>query len=137
MNDDLTWMLNDVLTVPEVSHAILLSADGLVRAHSDGLSRDQADVQAAALSGLQSLSRSTAAFCSPADSDTATPWRQSMVEFDDGFVFIIAAGPGAYLAVSSTEKVDMEAATFAMHKLVNRLGKNLTSPPRQDNGSAV
>ena len=29
----------------------------------------------------------------------------------------------------------MEAVTYRMQKLVDRLGKELTSPPRQDTGS--
>ncbi|NYI07229.1 roadblock/LC7 domain-containing protein [Allostreptomyces psammosilenae] len=134
MNDKLSWMLDDVLEVPEARHAILLSADGMLRAHSKGISRDEADKQAAALSGLQSLSRATAGFCTETPN---TAWRQTLVEFDDGYVFVIAAGPGAYLAVSSTEKVDMEAVTYRMHKLVDRLGKELTTPPRQGAGSAA
>jgi predicted regulator of Ras-like GTPase activity (Roadblock/LC7/MglB family) len=131
MNDRLGWMLDDALEVPEARHALLLSADGIVRAHSQGISRDEADRQAAALSGLQSISRSTSEFTGHPD----TRWRQTLIEFVDGFVFLVAAGPGAYLAVSATEKVDMEAVTFRMHKLVDRLGKELTSPPRQDTGS--
>ncbi len=132
-NDRLSWMLDDALTVPEARHAILLSADGMLRAHSKGISRDEAERQAAALSGLQSISRSTSEFCGQAD----TPWRQTLIEFVDGFVFLVAAGPGAYLAVSASPMVDMEAVTFRMHKLVDRLGKELTSPPRQDTGRAL
>ncbi|GAA1900864.1 roadblock/LC7 domain-containing protein [Streptomyces sodiiphilus] len=132
LNDRLAWMLDDVLQVPESRHAILLSADGLVRAHSPGLSRDEADRQAAGLAGLQSTSRSTAEFVG----DTRAPWRQTLIEFDEGFVFLIAAGEGAYLAVSASEKVDVEAVTFRMHKLVGRLGQELTSPARHT-GSSV
>ena len=40
------------------------------------------------------------------------------------------AGPGAYLAVSATESVDMEAVSFRLQELVQRLGKELTIPPR-------
>jgi predicted regulator of Ras-like GTPase activity (Roadblock/LC7/MglB family) len=130
LNDQLGWMLDDALSVPEARHAILLSADGMLRAHSQGISRDEAERQAAALSGLQSISRSTAEFCDR----PGTPWRQTLIEFADGFVFLVAAGPGAYLAVSASADVDMEAVTFRMHKLVDRLGKELTSPPRQDAG---
>lgn len=130
LNDQLGWMLDDALTVPGARHAILLSADGMLRAHSQGISRDEAERQAAALSGLQSISRSTAEFT---DHPTTT-WRQTLIEFSDGFVFLVAAGPGAYLAVSATADVDMEAVTFRMHKLVDRLGKELTSPPRQNAG---
>ncbi|NJQ01574.1 roadblock/LC7 domain-containing protein [Streptomyces zingiberis] len=126
--NDLGWMLDDLLNVPEARHAILLSADGMLRAHSEGISRDEADRQAAALSGLQSISRSTAEFCAREES----PWQQTLVEFSDGYVFLVAAGTGAYLAVSASPEVDMEAVTYRMHKLVDRLGKELTSPPRQD-----
>src|SRR3954468_13056446 len=115
--NELGWMLDEVLKVPEARHGILLSADGMLRAHSQGIGRDEADRQAAALSGLQSISRSTAEFCTGAD----TPWRQTLVEFGDGYVFLVAAGPGAYLAVSATAEVDMEAVTYQMQKLVDRL----------------
>ncbi|WP_039937322.1 roadblock/LC7 domain-containing protein [Streptomyces himastatinicus] len=127
MNNELGWMLDEVVKMPEAQHAILLSADGMLRAHSAGIARDEAERQAAALSGLQSISRSTSEFC---DRDE-TPWQQTLVEFVGGYVFLIAAGPGAYLAVSATEHVDMEAVSYRMQKLVDRLGKELTSPPRQ------
>jgi predicted regulator of Ras-like GTPase activity (Roadblock/LC7/MglB family) len=132
MANELGWMLDEVLKVPEARHAILLSADGMLRSHSQGISRDEADRQAAALSGLQSISRSTAEFCS----HEATPWQQTLVEFVDGYVFLVAAGTGAYLAVSATQNVDMEAVTYRMQKLVDRLGKELTSPPRHDTDPA-
>jgi predicted regulator of Ras-like GTPase activity (Roadblock/LC7/MglB family) len=128
MANELGWMLDEVLKVPEARHAILLSADGMLRGHSQGIARDEAERQAAALSGLQSISRSTAEFCSR----QATPWQQTLVEFVDGYVFLVAAGAGAYLAVSAGQDVDMEAVTYRMHKLVDRLGKELTSPPRHD-----
>ncbi|MGW0737076.1 roadblock/LC7 domain-containing protein [Streptomyces sp. NPDC002851] len=127
MTNELGWMLDEVLKVPEARHAILLSADGMLRAHSQGIKRDDAERQAAALSGLQSISRSTAEFCGRETS----PWQQTLVEFVDGYVFLVAAGAGAYLAVSAGQDVDMEAVTYSMHKLVDRLGKGLTSPPRQ------
>jgi len=127
MTNELGWMLDEVLKVPEARHAILLSADGMLRSHSQGISRDEAERQAAALSGLQSISRSTAEFCG----EETSPWQQTLVEFADGYVFLVAAGAGAYLAVSATQQVDMETVTYRMQKLVDRLGKELTSPPRQ------
>jgi hypothetical protein len=115
VNDSLRWMLEDALTVPGARHAILLSSDGMLRAHSQGISRDEAERQAAALSALQSISRSTQEFAHHAD----TAWRQTL------------------MAVSAAADVDMEAVTFRMHKLVDRLGKELTSPPRQDRGRSA
>ena len=131
MNDDavtnkLGWMLDDALKMPETRHAILLSADGLLMAHSERISVDDAERHAAGMSGLQSLARSTAEFCG----DRRTPWRQTVSEFDDGYVFLVAAGPNAYLAVSATENVDMEAVSFRLQELVQRLGKELSTPPR-------
>ncbi|MEV4442504.1 roadblock/LC7 domain-containing protein [Streptomyces sp. NPDC049577] len=130
LNKELGWMLDEVVKIPEARHAILLSADGMLRGHSRGIDRDEAERQAAALSGLQSISRSTADFCTH-PTHHETPWRQTLVEFAHGYVFLIAAGPGAYLAVSATEHVDMEAVTYRMQKTVDRLGKELVSPPRQ------
>ncbi|MDT3395970.1 roadblock/LC7 domain-containing protein [Streptomyces sp. B1866] len=127
-DNGLGWMLDEVVRVPEARHAILLSADGMLRAYSEGIHRDEAERQAAALSGLQSISRSTAEFCEGEES----PWQQTLVEFAGGYVFLIAAGPGAYLALSATAEVDMEAITYRMQKLVDRLGRELTAPPRQD-----
>ncbi|GLY81207.1 roadblock/LC7 domain-containing protein [Actinoallomurus iriomotensis] len=134
MNDAATnklgWMLDDALKMPETRHAVLLSADGLLMAHSERISVDNAERHAAGMAGLQSLARSTAEFCSQAE----TTWRQTVTEFDDGYVFLVAAGPGAYLAVSATENVDMEAVSFRLQELVQRLGKELTTPPRGDLG---
>ena len=111
VNDSNNWMLDEVVNIPDARHAILLSADGMLQAHSAGIGRDEADTYAAALSGLQSISRATAEFCVD---EPDTPWRQTLVEFADGYVFLIAAGPGAYLAVSSTGAADMEAVTYRM-----------------------
>jgi len=131
VTNKLGWMLDDALKMPETRYAILLSADGLLMAHSERIGLDAAERHAAGMSGLQSLARSTAEFCG----DENTTWRQTVTEFDDGYVFLIAAGPGAYLAVSAGENVDMEAVSFRLQELVQRLGKELTIPPRGDVGS--
>jgi predicted regulator of Ras-like GTPase activity (Roadblock/LC7/MglB family) len=127
-NNKLGWMLDDALRMPETLHAILLSADGLLTAHSQGISRDDAERHAAGMSGLQSLARNTAEFCG----DAASSWHQTISEFAGGYIFLVAAGSGAYLAVSTTEKVDVEAVSFRLHELVQRLGRHLTSPARTD-----
>ncbi|GGU99347.1 roadblock/LC7 domain-containing protein [Actinomadura sp. LOL_016] len=126
----LGWMLDDALRMPGTRYAILLSADGLLMAHSERIGRDDAERQAAGMAGLQSLARSTAEFCG----DAGTTWQQTISEFDDGYVFLVAAGPGAYLAVSAALDVDMETVSFRLQELVQRLGKELTSPPRPDAG---
>lgn len=129
----LGWMLDDAIKMPETRHAILLSADGLLIAHSMGIGRDDADRHAAAMSALQSIARNTSEFCR----NEPAQWRQSISEFDGGYALLVGAGPGAYVAVSATEKVNLEDLTFRLHELVQRLGKELTSPPRQGTGSPV
>lgn len=126
-SNKLGWMLDDAMKVSGTRHAILLSADGLLIAHSEQIDRDNADRHAAGMAGLQSLARNAAGFCGDPD----TKWLQTVTEFDGGYVFLVAAGPGAYLAVSTSAKVDMEVISFRLQELVQRLGKELTSPPRQ------
>ncbi|MFJ4918653.1 roadblock/LC7 domain-containing protein [Streptomyces sp. NPDC088725] len=130
MNYDLSWMLDSALEVPEARHAILVSADGLLMARSNEVGKDHADTIAAAMSGMQSLSRTVADFCD--GPSTRMLWRQTLVEFDGGWVFLISAGEGAYLAVSASPEVDMAEITFRMQQLVGQLGKALTSPPREN-----
>jgi predicted regulator of Ras-like GTPase activity (Roadblock/LC7/MglB family) len=123
-------MLDSALEIPGALHAVLVSADGLPMARTKALGRDSADTVAAALSGVQSLSRSLGFFCD----DENLQWRQTLVEFDGGWVFLISAGEGAYLAVSTALDIDMADITFRMQQLVGQLGKELSTPPREDIG---
>ncbi|WP_395571701.1 roadblock/LC7 domain-containing protein [Streptomyces sp. BK79] len=130
MNDDLSWMLDSALEIPGALHAVLISADGLLMARTQDFDKDDADRVAAAMSGVQSLSRTLAFFCE----DPHQAWRQTLVEFDGGWVFLISAGEGAYLGVSASPDVDMADITFRMQQLVAQLGKRLTTPPRENLG---
>ncbi|CCB71500.1 conserved protein of unknown function (plasmid) [Streptantibioticus cattleyicolor NRRL 8057 = DSM 46488] len=127
-------MLNDVLQVPGARHAILVSADGLLMERSSDIGRDAAETNAAAMSSMQSLSRAVAPFVEGKSSGEFGNWRQTLVEYDHGWVFLIAAGSGAYLAVSAAPDVDMEAMSFRMQQQVSALGKAMTSPVRRNPG---
>jgi predicted regulator of Ras-like GTPase activity (Roadblock/LC7/MglB family) len=131
MNNDLSWMLDSALEIPGALHAVLISADGLLQASSKGVDKDDADKAAAAMSGMQSLSRSLGFFCDASHMQ----WRQTLVEFDGGWIFLISAGDGAYLAVSAYPDVDMADITFRMQQLVGQLGKVMTAPPRENSGA--
>jgi len=130
VNDDLSWMLDSALEIPGALHAVLISADGLLMARTQDFGKDDADRVAAAMSGVQSLSRSLGFFVEGAH----LRWRQTLVEFDGGWVFLISAGEGAYLGVSASPDVDMADITFRMQQLVGQLGKALTTPPRENLG---
>ncbi|MCP3805007.1 roadblock/LC7 domain-containing protein [Allokutzneria sp. A3M-2-11 16] len=127
------WMLRQVLDQPEVYDAVLVSADGLVRAFSPGLSQDHADAIAAALSGVQAAGRATAVFCR---SDTDS-WRQSLVEFDGGFVVTIRAHDSTLLSVATSGAADVGQVAFRMHEVVAQLGREMGTELRQDLGSGV
>jgi len=131
-NDDLSWMLEDALEIPGALHAVLISADGLQMSRTTDLGRDEADKVAAAVSGLQSLSRSVAFFCG----DSSVNWRQTLIEFDGGWVFLNAAGGGSYLAVAASVDVNMGDITYRMQQLVSRLGKAMSTGRRENTVAA-
>ncbi|MEU8679284.1 roadblock/LC7 domain-containing protein [Streptomyces sp. NPDC048560] len=128
MTADLSWMLEDIVhNVPRARHAVLLSADGLPRGATEGLAEKEVRTISAAMAGMQSLSRATAHFAGPEED---RQWNQTIIEFSHGWSFLIGAGQGAYLAAAAAPDVDMQQISFRMHRLVARLGNNLTSPPR-------
>ncbi|MFH8337399.1 roadblock/LC7 domain-containing protein [Streptomyces sp. AM6-12] len=128
MITDLSWMLEDIVAnVPKARHAVLLSADGLPRGATDGMAQKDVRTISAAMAGMQSLSRATSHF---AGDGPDRQWNQTIIEFSHGWIFLIGAGQGAYLAAAAAPDVDMQQISFRMHRLVARLGNNLTSPPR-------
>ncbi|RRR69511.1 roadblock/LC7 domain-containing protein [Streptomyces sp. RP5T] len=124
---DLSWILNELVTAPHARHALLLSADGLTVAISDGVDRDLADRVAATVSGLQSLSRSGAEFVK----DGGTLWQQTMVQYGDGYLFVVAAGSGAHLVASAGDLVDIGPFSYRMADTVKRLHEPLSVSPRE------
>ncbi|GAB2781780.1 roadblock/LC7 domain-containing protein [Streptomyces chlorus] len=130
MNTDLSWVLNDVLEVRGARHAVLVSGDGLLLQRSDDISRDDAETNAAAMSSMQSLSRAVSGFVGSGNG----VWKQTLLEYDGGWIFLSAAGQGAYLAVSAAPDVDMEAVSFRMQKTVVALSKAMSVAPRSAHG---
>ncbi|AUG79012.1 dynein regulation protein LC7 [Kitasatospora sp. MMS16-BH015] len=123
---DLGWLLADIVNVPEVQHAVVVSSDGLEIGRSERILREDAERLAAACSGLQSLARGVAQGFGGQQSTT----RQIIVEYGGGYLFIVAAGAGAHLAVITSEAVDAGLVAYQMQVLVERIGTHLTSPPR-------
>jgi predicted regulator of Ras-like GTPase activity (Roadblock/LC7/MglB family) len=121
------WILEELTTIGNARHALLLSADGLTVAASEGCPRDLADRVAASVSGLQSLSRAGGEFVT----DEGTIWQQTMVQYRDGFLFLIAAGDGAHLVVSAGRDVKIEALSYKMADIVKRLPEALAVAARE------
>ncbi|SDP32647.1 Predicted regulator of Ras-like GTPase activity, Roadblock/LC7/MglB family [Actinopolyspora xinjiangensis] len=125
---ELRWMLDDVL-LPEVRSAVVLARDGLVITATGEISEADADRFAACLASLRGSSAAATEFCG--DSSEAQPaWNQTLIEFDTGYIFLIAAGPHAYMGVSTTKRVDMGPATQRFHAVVQKLGTELGTLPR-------
>ncbi|MGV0781150.1 roadblock/LC7 domain-containing protein [Mycolicibacterium peregrinum] len=126
----LDWFVsNFVRDVPGVSHAILVSADGLLMASNSHLPADRAEQLAAVTSGLASLSNGAARLFE------AGNVRQSIVEMDDGFLLLMGVGNGSYLATLASISCDIGQVGYEMALLVDRVGKTVEATPRAGHGA--
>lgn len=122
---ELDWLLDDLVTrVGEVRHAVVLSNDGLAMGASGDLTREDAEHLAAVASGFNSLAKGAGRHFGVGGV------RQTMVEMDDGFLFVAAAGDGSCLAVLSAGTADIGLVAYEMALLVKRVGEHLSTAPR-------
>lgn len=122
---ELDWLLDDLVTrVGEVRHAVVLSNDGLAVGASTGLRREDAEHLAAVSSGFHSLAKGAGRHFG------AGGVRQTMVEMDDAFLFVAAAGDGSCLALLTAVTVDIGLVAYEMARLVKRVGEHLYAAPR-------
>jgi predicted regulator of Ras-like GTPase activity (Roadblock/LC7/MglB family) len=125
----LDWFVsNFVRDVPGVTHAILVSADGLLMASSSHLPADRADQLAAVTSGLASLSAGAARLFD------AGGVRQSIVEMDGGYLLLMGVGNGSYLAALASISCEVGQVGYEMAVLVDRVGKAVQATPRATQG---
>jgi predicted regulator of Ras-like GTPase activity (Roadblock/LC7/MglB family) len=115
------WILDGLLKTYGARHALLITSDGIVPVTSKGLDNDTAESTAAALSGLQALSRSLAGFAGSSDGS----WRQTLVQLADAYVFLAAGGRDTFLAVSTSLEVDEAGMSERMALAVAQLGEQL------------
>ncbi|MFJ3204073.1 roadblock/LC7 domain-containing protein [Streptomyces sp. NPDC086989] len=128
LDKQLDWLLDDLTRrVQQVRHAVVLSNDGLVTGASAGLAREDAEHLAAVAAGLQSLAKGSGRHF------RAGEVRQTMVEYDDGVLFVMAAGAGSSLCVLSAE-ADIGQVAYEMTLLVNRVGEHLGVAERRITG---
>jgi predicted regulator of Ras-like GTPase activity (Roadblock/LC7/MglB family) len=120
LNKGLDWLLDDLTNrIHHIRHALVLSNDGLVTGASAGLKRADAEHLAAVSSGLHSLAKGSGRHFG------AGKVRQTMIEFDDGVLFVTAAGDGSCLCVLSSAEADFGQVAYEMTLLVNRVGEHL------------
>ena len=99
--NELNWLITDFADrVPDVAHAIVVSADGLPLASSAGFPADRADQLAAIASGLSSLTQGAARVFE------GGAVAQTVVEMERGLMLIMAISDGSTLAVLAAAERD-------------------------------
>ncbi|WP_305093220.1 roadblock/LC7 domain-containing protein [Prescottella sp. R16] len=126
----LDWLVsNFAREVAGVSHAVLVSADGLLMASSAHLPIDRAEQLAAVTSGLASLS---AGVSSIFDGGGVL---QSVVEMQRGYLLLMSVGDGSHLATLTSSSCDIGQVGYEMALLVERVGSSVQATPRATLGS--
>jgi predicted regulator of Ras-like GTPase activity (Roadblock/LC7/MglB family) len=121
----LSWLLDNLVDqVEHVQQALILSRDGLVVAASRGLTSADSEHLSALAAGLQSLARGTGRHF------RAGEVRQTIIEMESAFLFVIAAGQGTCLAVLTSADANVGLIAYEMAMLIRRMGKYLAAEPR-------
>ncbi len=122
---DLNWLVTDFVDrVPSVAHAIVVSADGLPLAFSDGFPADRVDQLGAVTSGLTSLTQGAARVF---EGGLVT---QTVVEMQRGLLLVMAISTGSSLAVLTSADCDMGLVAYEMTLLADQVGGALTPAAR-------
>jgi uncharacterized protein len=124
---DLNWLVTDFTTrVVDVAHAIVVSADGVPLALSEGIPDQAVEQFSAITSGLTSLIRGAAQIM-----EAGLPL-QAMVEMDRGLMFVKQISDGSSLAVLTAPECDTRQVSYEMTLLVERVGELLTPAIRSE-----
>jgi X-X-X-Leu-X-X-Gly heptad repeat protein len=110
--------------VPGVSHAVLVSVDGLLIAASEHLPQERADQLAAVSSGLASLATGAAQLFDGGEV------LQSVVEMENGYLLLMRVGDGSHLATLAATSCDIGQIGYEMAVLVERVGNVVQSTRR-------
>ena len=124
---DLNWLIDNFATrTPGVAHAMVVSADGLPIAVSQRLDRAMSDQLAAIASGVASLSQGAAHYF---DAGTV---KQTVVEMDRGFLFVMSISDGSCLTCLAGSNCNVGVVAYEMAVLVARAGDVLTPTLRAE-----
>jgi uncharacterized protein len=124
---DLNWLVTEfTMRVADVAHAIVVSADGVPLALSEGIPEQAVDQFSAITSGLTSLITGAAQIM-----QAGAP-KQAMVEMDRGLMFVKAISDGSCLAVLTAPECDTRQVSHEMTRLVEAVGELLTPAIRTE-----
>ena len=122
---NLDWVVSRFVDdVAGATHAILVSADGLLVAGSARLPADRAEQMAAVSSGLASLATGAAQLF---DGGMVL---QTVIEMEQGFLLLMSVGNGSHLAVLTSGTADIGQVGYEMALLVQRVGPMIEAEAR-------
>ena len=127
---DLDWLVTDFTArVPDVAHAVVVSADGVPLALSEDIPVAFAEQLAAITSGLASLMQGAARIF-----EAGQPI-QALVEMECGLMLVKAISDGSSLAVLAAPECDTDLVSYEVTLLVEAVGEVLTPAVRAHQGS--
>jgi hypothetical protein len=123
---DLDWLVTDFTSrVADVAHAVVISADGVPLALSDGIPATHAGQLSAITAGLTSLMQGAARIFEGGEAI------QALVEMDGGLLLVKAISDGSSLAILAAPECDTDLVAYEMTLLVEAVGEVLTPRARQ------
>lgn len=131
MPTNVDWTLDDLVAGVGARCAVALSTDGMLIQKSAHITKDAADGLAAIASSLSSIARGTA------QQFGGGPVRQTIVEMNDQYLIVTAAGVNACLALLAGAQADLGLIGYEMNRLVKRVGQHLASQQRRSASAAA
>ena len=126
---DLDWLITDFTArVADVAHAVVVSADGVPLAVSEGIPPFFAEQLAAITAGLVSLMQGAARIFA------AGQPTQALVEMEGGLLLVKAISDGSSVAVLASPECDTDLVAYEMTRMVEAVGEVLTPAVRVPQG---
>jgi uncharacterized protein len=126
---DLNWLVTNFTTrVPDVAHAVVVSADGVLLARSEEIPPAFAEQLALITCGLASLMQGAARIFE------AGPPSRALVGMDGGLMLVKMISDGSSLAVLAALECDTDQVSYEMTLLVEAVGEALTPAARAQPG---
>jgi uncharacterized protein len=125
-HQDLDWLVTDFTRrVADVAHAVVISADGVPLALSEGIPAEHAEQLSAITAGLTSLMQGAARIFEGGEAI------QALVEMEAGLMLVKAISDGSSLAILAAPQCDTDLVSYEMTLLVEAVGEVLTPRARQ------
>lgn len=119
------WLVSRLVeAVSGIEQAVVVSADGLPLAVSDGAAGERAEQFAAITAGMQSLAEGVARLFGKGQSE------QVLLRMRGGHLIVAVLGGGSRLAVLTGPRADLKVVAYQMVLLAENAAHALDSPVR-------